>query len=97
MQTYLSETPKLLATLHTAVTLDEASTIERTAHSLKSSSATMGALRLASLCAELEALGRANCTGNAAVLLAQIVTTYEAVREALTGEVQGQTILRPLC
>jgi HPt (histidine-containing phosphotransfer) domain-containing protein len=86
--TYLDETPKLLATLQTAVAQGDAVAMERVAHSLKSSSATLGALALSALCARLEALGRAQTTDSAPAVLAQITTQYEAVRDALTSELQ---------
>jgi CheY-like chemotaxis protein len=88
LHTYLQEATQLLAALQTAVTMGDASAIQLTAHSLKSSSATLGALALSALCAELEALGRTKVTVNAAAILSQMAAEYEAVRTALTNELE---------
>jgi CheY-like chemotaxis protein/HPt (histidine-containing phosphotransfer) domain-containing protein len=88
LSTYLQETPQLLAALQTAVTMGDASAMQRTAHSLKSSSASLGALALSALCAELEALGRIKVTANAATILSHMAAEYEAVRTALTSELE---------
>jgi CheY-like chemotaxis protein/HPt (histidine-containing phosphotransfer) domain-containing protein len=88
VHTYLQETPELLAALQTAVTRDDAAAVRLTAHSLKSSSATLGALALSALCAELEALGRTKVSGNAAAILSHMTTEYEAVKTALTSELE---------
>lgn len=88
LHTYLQETPQLLATLQTAVTMGDASAMQRTAHSLKSSSAVLGALALSSLCAELETVGGTKVTVDAATILSQMAAEYEAVRVALTNELE---------
>lgn len=60
---YFENSPKLLQTMRDAVAEDQtAETVERAAHSLKSSSACLGATRLASLCGNLEEMARKNRT-----------------------------------
>jgi CheY-like chemotaxis protein len=88
IQLYLGSTPQLLDTLRAAVRRGDASAIQHAAHSFKSSSGNIGALTLATLCKELEAMGRTNYTTGAAEVLSAIETEYAAVREALQAEVQ---------
>jgi HPt (histidine-containing phosphotransfer) domain-containing protein len=80
--------PQLLAALQTAHTQGDTLTMQQTAHSLKSSSATLGALSLSALCAELETLDRANSTVNPDTILSQMTMAYEAVKGALTTELE---------
>ena len=55
----------------------------RNAHSLKSSSASMGAVRLAALCATLEASGREGQLGAAPQVFEEMVPLHSAVCAAL--------------
>lgn len=58
--------------------------LRRAAHTLKGSSASLGAMTLASLCQELEALGKAGTMAGVAERIAQVETEYELVKIALT-------------
>lgn len=58
LETYLAETPEQLDAISAAIAADDAATLVRPAHTLKSSSATMGAMRLSALARELEMAGR---------------------------------------
>ncbi len=88
---YLSNSPKLIQTLREAVTEPDATAMQKAAHSLKSSSANMGAMTLSSLCKELEMMGRNNSTENAGKILSEIESEYERVRVALTEELKMST------
>jgi CheY-like chemotaxis protein/HPt (histidine-containing phosphotransfer) domain-containing protein len=79
---YLEESPKLLQLLTEAIARGEAAIVERTAHTLKSSSAILGATHLAQRCQELESMGQTNLT-QTPDQLQQINTDYERVRVAL--------------
>lgn len=57
--------------------------VERIAHTLKSSSANVGALRFSKLCFELEQLGRAAKVEEAAALVRDVSSHYVDVRKAL--------------
>jgi len=83
---YLSSSRQLIETMRTAVSQRDAGVLHRTAHSLKSSSATLGALRLAALCKEVEAMGRTNALDGVASLWEKIEAEYALVQEALTAE-----------
>jgi HPt (histidine-containing phosphotransfer) domain-containing protein len=59
VETYLADTPAQLEAMTSAVEADDADALVRPAHTLKSSSATVGAMRLSSVARELEMAGRA--------------------------------------
>jgi HPt (histidine-containing phosphotransfer) domain-containing protein len=88
LRTYLAHTPQLLAAMQQAVSSADALALRQAAHSLKSSSANVGAQALAALCKELEAMGRANTLGRAASVLADVEAAYATVHSALTAECQ---------
>lgn len=83
---YLEESPKYLQTLEAAVAQADAQAVRKIAHTLKSSSAAIGATILANLCQELEALGS---TGAMKVMLDKVsllMVEYKRVETALQIE-----------
>lgn len=58
--------------------------VERAAHTLKSSSANIGASNLSALCSELEKLGRAGTLAGAAPLVAHTREAYVQVCQVLS-------------
>jgi signal transduction histidine kinase/DNA-binding response OmpR family regulator len=88
VQLYLGSAPKLLGTLREAISRGDPTAMKRAAHGFKSSCGNVGALTLAALCKEVEAMGGANNTAGAAKVLPAIEAEYEAVLEALQAEVQ---------
>jgi HPt (histidine-containing phosphotransfer) domain-containing protein len=58
IQTYLADTPQQFEAMTVAVEAEDAAGLVRPAHTLKSSSATVGATRLSSLARDLEMAGR---------------------------------------
>lgn len=91
IRTYLDHARQLLAALQEAVARSDALTLQKTAHSLKSSSAALGATTLAALCQDLEMLGRQQNLENVTTVLATATAEYELVREALSAELQRET------
>ncbi len=83
---YLASAAKLLEALRDGVRRGDPIALHEAAHALKSSSATVGALRLASLCADLELLGRTRRLEGAASGLASLTREYAGVRDALSAE-----------
>ncbi|MCW2278188.1 PAS domain-containing hybrid sensor histidine kinase/response regulator [Heliophilum fasciatum] len=63
LETFLGESKELLLQIEQALNAADAAKLMKTAHSLKSASAALGALRLSSMCAHYEAAGRANDLG----------------------------------
>lgn len=80
---YFNDTPKLLATMRQALTAQDAASLRRSAHTLKSNSANFGALTLSAQCKELEELGRIGALDTAPGLVAQIEAEYDKVKPAL--------------
>ncbi len=59
IDTYIQDTPSLILQLRTGWASGDTDEVAQAAHPLKSSSASMGAMRLSALAAELEAHGKA--------------------------------------
>jgi HPt (histidine-containing phosphotransfer) domain-containing protein len=59
IETYLADAPNQLEEMTAAVEADDAAALVRPAHTLKSSSASIGAMRLAAVARELEMAGKA--------------------------------------
>jgi CheY-like chemotaxis protein len=83
---YLAESPKLVQKLKQAAGARDAREIARCAHSLKSSSANVGAMMLSRYCEDIEASARRADTEEAAKILAKIETEYGCVQSALAAE-----------
>jgi HPt (histidine-containing phosphotransfer) domain-containing protein len=58
VETYLADTPPQLDAMTSAIEADDAAALVRPSHTLKSSSATVGAMRLSAVARELEMAGR---------------------------------------
>jgi CheY-like chemotaxis protein len=80
---YLAESPKLVKTLRQAVSANDAPKIVRSAHSLKSSSANVGASLLSRYCADIEASARHADIEETRGLLAKIEAEHGRVQSAL--------------
>jgi len=83
LREFFSEAPKQLNTLRLSLEKYDLAVLERMAHSLKSGSALVGAMRLSGLCKALELSARENSIADAAELLMRIETEYPVVRDAL--------------
>jgi CheY-like chemotaxis protein/HPt (histidine-containing phosphotransfer) domain-containing protein len=81
---YLESSGKQLETLRNGVKNADAEAVHRATHSLKSSSATVGANRLSGLFKDLESMARAKDLQNAGEALAEIETEYGAALAALS-------------
>jgi signal transduction histidine kinase/DNA-binding NarL/FixJ family response regulator len=83
---YLEEAPKLLQAIAAAVAQGDMIALRQAAHTLKSSSATLGATTLSRLCKELEATSRTGNTEAKLDQVPQIEAEYERVKAALQEE-----------
>ncbi|MEW6208114.1 MAG: response regulator [Acidobacteriota bacterium] len=72
VEIYIADAPAYIADISLAVESANAAAIERAAHTLKGSSASLGAHLLASACLEMEKLGRSGSLTGAGELLARI-------------------------
>jgi two-component system sensor histidine kinase/response regulator len=82
---YFDDTPQLLQALHKAIAGLDAMNLRKTAHSLKSSSANVGAEALAQMCKEMETLGRTETTEGASGILIDMEQEFQAVRHSLSA------------
>jgi PAS domain S-box-containing protein len=88
-QVYLDHGTKDMERLAAAVRGGDATAVAIRAHGLKSSSANVGAQRLAELCGELEAAARAGTDAGFGELFARIAREFDAVRDHLTAQIGG--------
>ena len=82
---YVDDTPNHLQALRRAISEFDATNLRRTAHSLKSSSANVGAETLAQMCKEMETLGRTETTEGASGILTDMELEFQAVRNSLSA------------
>jgi PAS domain S-box-containing protein len=83
---YLEDTPKLVDRIRQALDRQDASEIAKAAHTLKSSSANVGALVLADRCKHLETAARRGALASARDLLSEIEVAYTSVTPELVAE-----------
>jgi len=83
IQTYLEGSASLIEDLQTASQHNNAAQLEQAAHSLKSSSASLGATRLAELCRQLEYQGRNQQLSEVIPQVEQVEQEYVQVRQIL--------------
>ncbi len=83
---YLESSSGLIETLDTALSANDIAAVEMTAHTLKSSSANLGAQHYAALCADLEQAARDNDTATIESLGKKIIDAFDDVCEALRKE-----------
>ena len=85
---YLEDSLRLLQELREARTQGDEARMKRQAHTLKSSSANVGALRLSSLCKELETVAPEHTLVRVQELISQIESEYQIVQTELNQELQ---------
>ena len=91
---YLTESPKLIQRLKQAAGAADAPAIANSAHSLKSSSANVGAMALSRYCADIEASARRADTEEARRILARIESEHDSVQNALAAEVEQLSVAK---
>ncbi|QTA81009.1 Two component system response regulator/histidine kinase [Desulfonema limicola] len=87
VKNYLSNTPALLKKLEAAVHESSAEQIESIAHSLKSSSGTVGAVSLSEMLKTIETMAREKKLEDNEILYLKIIEEYEKVKQFLTKEI----------
>jgi signal transduction histidine kinase/CheY-like chemotaxis protein len=86
VNTYLITSQKLLSAIRDAAEAGAQEALASAAHSLNSSSAQVGALRLSNLCKEVEALSHGGSSESARELVNRISEELESVHEGLVAE-----------
>jgi len=82
-QAFETSLNRLLPQLEQARNTTDAAGVRLVAHTLKSSSATIGAVQLSKVCAEVEAMAQESRLDAAASGIEHILSEAQAVREAL--------------
>lgn len=88
IDSYLENSVQLLQALHHSLDTANVTVLHRTAHTFKSSSASVGAICLAELCQQLESASRHHVPEQAVDLIARIVQEYGRVEAVLQQERQ---------
>ena len=83
IDTYNTETGGLIEQLRQALAAGDAASFGRFAHSIKSSSASLGALTLSQQARELEMLGKANELSDAGAKLERVAADFLQVKRCL--------------
>lgn len=81
--TYLAETPELIAELKQSLLQQDVVTFTRHAHSIKSSSASLGLLSFSIQARELEMLGKDGLLADAGPKVEQLCADFEQVQRVL--------------
>jgi HPt (histidine-containing phosphotransfer) domain-containing protein len=83
------QAPRYLEMARVALDVNDLTAVAKAAHTLKSSSAYLGAKCLSDLCKELEGIARAGDAAGSARMLEALTAEYDAVRIALAAEVNA--------
>ena len=86
ISTFLERSPSMLIALREAAARGDVAAVSAGAHAMKGTSATLGALALSSLCAELERLARAGSTSEVVAQVPALEAEYGSVDRALRAE-----------
>ncbi len=80
---FLDDSPQLIAALRQALAEEDVEAFRRAAHSLKSNSASFGAVNLSALAKELEMIGKTGRLDGAGDALEPLAAEYDRVERAL--------------
>lgn len=85
---FIKHSPEKISAIEQSVEKGDAKGLQMAAHSLKSSSAYVGALYLSSLSKELEMMGRAQALQDARIKADMLKSEYKRVLVALEAEIR---------
>jgi two-component system sensor histidine kinase/response regulator len=88
VRAFLTEAPATLADLRTAARKGDAAGMARSAHALRSASLNVGAESMATLCKEVESLGKNGNAEDAAASATRIDELYPAVKTSLEDRLE---------
>ena len=83
IDTFLDDTPKMLGEMRQALTTNDAEAFRRAAHSLKSNSASFGAMRLSGQAKEMEMLGKVGNLAGVSDRLTEMAAEFDRVQVVL--------------
>jgi HPt (histidine-containing phosphotransfer) domain-containing protein len=85
---FIEHAPRKIAAIKKAASEGNAKALEVAAHSLKSSSSYVGALKLSAFSKELEFMGRSGALEGSVEKAALVETEFEHVKAALEAEIE---------
>lgn len=91
IDTYLRELPRMIEQLRSALETDDREVLHRVAHTLKSSSASLGAFPLSMMCAELEDRSRESIPPDAG----EVIDALDAERVAVDAALAARRLELP--
>jgi HPt (histidine-containing phosphotransfer) domain-containing protein len=91
METYFQDAAQLLETAQVAINEGKNDDLRRAAHTLKSNSASFGAMQLSRLCQELENQAKSGLLENAPGQMSKIREQYEQTSRALRHWADGES------
>lgn len=86
ISSYLDEAPHLLQELYQSWKNQDCSRVKNSAHSLKSSSAAVGAMAFSNFCKEIESLAKDNNLQGIESLIKEALDSFEIAKVALEKE-----------
>lgn len=89
VEEFLTSTPELFARMKQAIAASDAPALQRSAHSLKTGSATFGAMAFSARCKELEDIGKSGVMDGAEQKLNSLESSYAEVVLALKSQLEG--------
>ncbi len=89
LDTFFADAPQLIAAMQAAVAAGEAEELRRAAHSLKSTSATFGAMDLSAKCKDLEMTAKSGALQGAEAQIAMVKSEYERAKAELETVQRG--------
>ena len=87
---YLDDAPALIAQMQAALGANDVRTLTRHVHSLKSTSLSLGATRVANLAREIEMAGKSNVLDSCPALLMALNAEYAAAQRLLKAALPVQ-------
>lgn len=83
IETYLQESPDHIQAMQVALSQDDARQLQYNAHTLKSSSASLGAIGFSAICQKLEQVGRSGVTKNCDALIGDLRHLHQRIAAEL--------------
>ncbi len=88
---FLKHAPQKIAAIEKAAAEKDAKALQVSAHSLKSSSAYVGAMGLSAISKDLEMLGRSGSVGDVKSKVEALTAEYSRVKAALEKEIRSRS------
>lgn len=88
IETFIEDSAMRIASLHSALSGDDAEALRQAAHSFKGSCANIGATQLAGHCKVMEDLGHEGVTTGAANILAEAESEYAIVKQLMEQDLR---------